>query len=115
MTLGSALCSTGRRLGAHGGGWSGCFGCSGALGCSFGLAFAFGGPRGDGVWVSSEELTSLRTAGSVPKACSGSDGCSVFWTKTLPLYPALLVVGPYKLRNRPKRILVGRGLQKLAN
>ena len=43
------------------------------------------------MWVSSEELTSLRTAGSVPKAvaCSGSEGGSVFWTNTLALAFAL--------------------------
>ena len=56
-----------------------------------GLALAFGGPLGDGVWVSSEELTPLSNDGSTPKAvaCSGSDGSSVFWVNTLALAFAL--------------------------
>ena len=55
VTFGPTGCSTARSDGAHGGGFGGVFGCFGSG--PFGRAFALGVPRGEGVWVSSEELS----------------------------------------------------------
>ena len=92
VTFGPTGCSTARSDGTHSGGVEGSFGC-------LGRGFALGGSRGDGVWVSSEELSARRTARSTPRLLLSSSGVggSVFWVKTLVvvlLFPLPFGCGP---------------------